>query len=211
METVNRLSHTNGVASHLVNEETFSDPTPVYRKPFNRPLFLARLKYWLWAVVTKSIITFVYLAVISQGLRYVLPELGMRLYKIPGFAFLQHYKMTYRLDLAYVFALVPLVGAWVLWHFNLQAFLAPERFAALAADRQWNVERARRVVLTMGAIIIIADAACFYAAFVLTSWGGSKFSAGALLATTAYVTILGFVTFVSMYLGETVNSLKKDQ
>ena len=213
MQTTVRSQLSNGIppvhTAASVNDDANSEP--FYRRPFNQKLLLARVCFWLWALLTKTIITTVYLAVISQGLRLVLPELGMKLYKIPGFSFMQHYKMTHRLDLAYVFALVPLVSAWVLWHFNLLAYLAPERFAAHATARGWSAERMKSVVMTMGAIIITADSALFYCSFVLVSWGGSKFSAGALLATVAYITILGFVTFVSMYLSENVTTLKKDE
>ena len=212
MQTTLRASRSNGSSeTRIAGDDDDSNLAAAFRPPFNWPLFWARVTFWLWALMTKTIITVVYLAVISQGLRYVLPELGMKLYKIPGFSFMEEYKFSHRVDLAYVFAFVPLVAAWVLWHFNLKAFLSPERFASDVAKRHWNADRARRVVMTMGAIVITADAALFYSAFVLVSWGGSKFSAAALLATVSYVTILGFVTFVSMYLSETIDSLKKDQ
>ena len=55
-------------------------------KPFDLAVFRARCLYWLWTVTTKSLLSVVYLALISQGLRYVLPDIGMRLWKLPGLA-----------------------------------------------------------------------------------------------------------------------------
>lgn len=203
---------TNGT-SRVSSLETdmYGESEAPMNRPFNWPLLQARIAYWFWVLFTKSLVTFVYIAIISQGLRYVLPEMGMKLYKIPGFAFLQNYKATYRLDLAYVFSVVPLISAWILWHFNLLAFLSPKRFEGMAAVLGWEPDRFQRVVQVLGAIIIMADCALFYSAFVLVSWGGSKFSAGALLATVAYAAVLGFVTFVSQYLNEIVNSLKEKE
>ena len=214
METTVRIppAGTNGT-NRLPPADTvpFTDTDTPPARPINWKLVLARLDFWAWVIFTKSLVTFVYLAIISQGLRYVLPEMGMKLYKVPGFAFLQNYKLTYRLDLAYVFSVVPLMSAWILWHFNLMAFLAPQRFERMAASLGWEVDRFQRAVQVMGAIIILADAALFYASFVLGSWGGSKFSAGAILATVAYVAVLAFVTFVTQFLSQIVTNLKKKE
>ena len=176
-------------------------------KPFNWPLFWAKVRYWGWNATTKSLLTIVYLALISQGLRYVLPDIGMRLYKLPGLSFLQNYPATYRLDLAHIFSVVPLVSAWILWHMNLEMYLRPEAFASRFS--LWQLDRMKRIIITMGAIIIVGDACLFCAAFTLSGWGSAKFSAAAVLATAVYVTVLGFVTFISLYLSELIDTLKK--
>lgn len=181
----------------------------VPKKQFSFRLFRARLKHCTWNVVTKSLITIVYLALISQGLRYVLPDLGMKLSRLPGLAFLDNYQATYRLDLAHVFSVVPLISAWILWHFNLELYLWPDAFARRFP--RWDLDRMKRVVMTMGAIIITGDAMLFMAAFTLSSWGQARFSPAALLATIVYVTVLGFVTFVSVYLAESIENIKTEE
>jgi len=177
------------------------------KKPFNWPLFWAKVRYWGWNIITKLLLTIVYLALISQGLRYVLPDIGLRLYKLPGLSFLQDYTATYRLDLAHLFSAAPLVSAWILWHLNLELYLRPEAFASRFS--RWHLDRMKRLIITMGAVIIVGDAFLFCAAFTLSGWGTAKFSAAAVLATAVYVTVLGFVTFISIYLSESIDTLKK--
>lgn len=182
-------------------------------KPFNWRrfwrLFFAVAKKVIWDATMLSIIVFVYLAVISQGFRYVLPDLGMRLYKMPGLAFLQDYTATYRLDLAHLFAAVPLISSCVLWHLLLEIYLWPTAFAE--RFQRWDLDRLKRAIVTMGVIVITGDACLFAAAFTLSGWGGSKFSAVAVLATLVYVTLLAFVTFISLYLAESIDNLKKKE
>jgi hypothetical protein len=178
------------------------------KKQFDWVLFGIHVKFWSWTILTKFCVTIVYLALISQGLRYVLPDIGMRLSKLPGLSFLQDFTATYRLDLAHVFSAVPLVSAWILWHWNLQLYLRPDAFAH--RFRRWNLDRIKRVVVTMGTIVIVGDACLFGAAFMLASWGGANFSAAAVLATLVYITVLAFVTFVSLCLAEAIDAHKKE-
>lgn len=179
------------------------------KKLVDWPLFWAYSKYWFWNIATKSALGIVYLALISQGLRYVLPDIGLRIYRLPGLAFLEYFEATYRIDLAHVFAVVPLISAWMLWHWNLEMYLRPEAFAR--HFRGWDIERMKRVILTMGIIIILGDAALFYASFALSGWGRATFSLPALIATSVYVTVLGFVTFVSLYLAESIDTIRKKE
>ena len=175
--------------------------------PFDWPLFWARVKYWAWSIVTKGLLTIVYFAVISQGLRYILPDLGMKLSKLPGFAFLASFRATYRLDLANLLTVIPLIAVWVLWHLLLEMYLAPEIFED--RFRRWDIERCKSLILPMGIVVIVADAGLFYGAFSFASWGGSKVSLAALFATATYIVLLVFVTFVSLYLGQNISDLKK--
>lgn len=187
-------------------------PATIFARPhqgFRPRLIWAYFLFWFWNVVTKLLVTIVYLPLISQGLRYVFPDIGLRLYKLPGLAFLRDYTATYRIDLASVFVIVPLISAWILWHLNLELYLRPNAFAH--RFQRWNLDRMRRMILTMGVIIIAGDACLFAAAFTLASWGAAKFSASAVLATLVYVTVLGFTTFVSLYLSESIDTLKKEE
>jgi len=201
-----------GTRSNLKKEENAvstkaSAAAAPVKKPFNWPLFWAYIKFWVWNVTTKSLLTIVYLALISQGLRYILPDIGLRLYKLPGLAFLEGFRATYPLDLAHIFSAAPLVSAWILWHLLLEMYLRPDTFASRFS--RWNVDRLKRLIITMGAIIIVGDACLFCAAFTLSGWGPAQFSASAVLATAVYVTILGFSTLISILLSDSIDTLKK--
>lgn len=177
-------------------------------KSLNWPLIWARLKYWTWSFMTKFLLTIVYFAFISQGLRYMLPELGLKLSKLSGFAFLANFRATYRLDLANLLSAIPLIAVWILWHLVLEMYLAPERFE----DRfhRWDVDRCKSLILPMAVIVIMADAGLFFGSFSLASWGKAQFSVAALLATATYVVLLVFVSFVSLYLSQNISDLKKE-
>jgi hypothetical protein len=175
-----------------------------------RDLFLAL--FWprsvavAFTVVTKGIVAIVYEALLSQGLRHILPDMGMRLYRIPGLAFLELYTATYRLDLAHLFAAVPLVCTFVAWKLLLEMYLRREVFAH--RFRRWDLDRLKRVIVTMGTIIVTGDAALFCLAVSIASWGQARLSAAAVLATAVYMTVLGFVTWVSLWLNDRVEEAK---
>lgn len=218
MSTAVRVANPDGLAddSTVHHSEKGMGPVAVplssvrrEKAPFNWPLFRACVWYWGWNVVTKGLVTVVYLPLLSQGAQYVFPDIGLRLYKLPGFAFLQDYTATYRLTLAHVFVAVPLVSAWILWHLNLELYLRPDVFAY--RFRRWNQDRMKRVIVTMGVIVITSDACLFCCAFMLASWGAAKFSASAILATLFYCTVIGFVTFISLVLADSINGLKKKE
>ncbi len=173
---------------------------------FDWTLFLARVKYWLWILFTKTIVTIIYLEIVSQGIIHVFEEMGKRFWKIPGFAFLNDYEATHRITIAHVFALIPLIATWVLWWLLLRMYMAPDRFEQMM--HRYKHENSRRVVLIIGFIVIVADAGLFAASFSMSSWGDSTFSATAVLATALYVAVIAFVSLVSMFLGDAVTDLK---
>lgn len=177
------------------------------RKPINWALVWARTKYVAWTLATKSIITVIYLEIVSQGIVYLFPDMGKRLWKIPMFSFFNDYEATHRINLAHVFAVVPLFATWVLWSLLLSMYLKPERFAE--TFKKYDVEKAKRVILIIGAIVIVSDAGLFGASFSMSSWGSSRFSATAVLATALYCAVIAFVSLISMFLADEVRDLKE--
>jgi hypothetical protein len=173
----------------------------------NWPWLWALSKFWVCTVFLDTLVSIVYLPIISRGLQYVFPDIGMRLYKVAGFGFLQHYTLTYRISLADVFTIVPLILVWLAWRLLLELYLWPEVFAH--RFRRSDLDRIKSLVVTMGSIVIIGDACLFAAAFSLASWGGGKFSIAAVIAAAFYTTVVGFSTFVSLHLADAANSLKK--
>ncbi len=206
---------TAGTQTTINNSGRVDLPRPVrIAPPVSRPkptfdweLFWTRVKYWLWTIISKTLVTVVYLPIASQGLRYVLPDIGLRLYKLPGLAFLQDFTATYRLDLAHLFTAVPLALSWIFWQLNLELYIWPDTFAD-RFRRATHLHRVKNVIASMGAVIITGDAILFCAAFTLAQWGAARFSVAAVIATLVYVTALGAVTFVSICLSESIEYLK---
>lgn len=165
-----------------------------------------KVKYWAWEIVTKALLGMVYIAVISEGLRLLVPALGTRIWKaIPWLRFLRDYEDTYRLDLAPILAIFVLIAVWYLWDKILQVFLHTDE---AVATEGFNPRPYRILVWTLGGIILCADAILFYTAMTHVSWRGTMFSFSALLATIAYLAVLVFISFVSLSLR---NDLKKEK
>jgi len=159
----------------------------------------AYLRYWLWQVGSKGVLGFIYLAVISEGLRMLVPALGQKIYKLPMLGSLRDYEETYRLDLAPFFAVFLLVGVFVLW---------PRIIAVWMRDgslRDWSAEQ--RLVVVLGSGILLADAVLFYYAMTQMTWGQGAFSFAGFIATLAYVGVLVFVSWMSVRL----NPSRKEQ
>lgn len=150
------------------------------------------LVYCAWQAVSKLFLGVIYLAVISEGLRVLIPALGQKLYKLPGLSSLQDYEATHRLDLAPFFAVFLLVAVFVLWHRIVELWLSGEEFSRLAKEHQ--------LVVGMGCMILGADAVLFYLAMTQMTWGGGGLSFSALVATGAYVGVLIFVSWMSVIL-----------
>ncbi len=153
------------------------------------------LKYWFWSFIVKGLLGIVYIEIIAEGLRQLVPALGQKLYKIPGLSFLQNYEETYRLDMAPIFALFLMISVWSLWSKVLEAWLLKE-----VPDSVWDHDSYTLFVSILAIAILGADAFLFYFAVTKAGWGGSSFSFTAIVATSAYLGVLIFVSFVSLNL-----------
>jgi hypothetical protein len=171
-------------------------------------LVLARLKYWAWEILTKGILGVIYISVIAEGLRRLVPALGQRLYRLPGLGALREYEATYRLDLAPFLAVFILIAVWYLWDEILQLWLRRE---CDDDESPWNRANHGLLIVSLGIVILGSDAVLFYIAMTQIGWQGAGFSFPALLATVAYLAVLIFVSFVSINLREAVNALSKEK
>lgn len=168
--------------------------------------------YWSFTVFTKGLISFVYLPLISRGMVAVFPDLGMKLSKLPGLAFLNDFTLTYRANLAQASAIIPLFLAWISYFLLLEMFLRPKSFDAWFT--RWELlSRLKAVLLVMSVIIVVGDACLFGASFVLSGWGPAKSSvwAGTILATLVYQTVLAFTTFIAIYLSDACKALQEKE
>jgi hypothetical protein len=169
--------------------------------PSNVP-WASKVKAWLWKLITLPFLALIYLVVISEGLRLLVPVLGLKLHKLPlpGFSALRGFEGFYRLDMAHLFSVLLLWAVWYLWTVNLWIlFAGPDFFART----RWDPETYTKFVRGLGVVILGADAILFYVGMTQQMggmFGGGGLSLSALLATVAYVGVIIFVSFVSVNL-----------
>ena len=167
--------------------------------PTSAAVVFAHAKYWLWKALTIIVLGPIYCSVIAEGLRMLVPALGQKLHKlaIPGFAMFGQYQETRRLDLAIFLALFLLIAVWWLWEQVLKVLLTTD---IAFHDSGWNPDAYKRLVLILGVVVLVADAALFYISMVQLGWGGARFSLPSLLASAAYCAVIVFVSLVSLNL-----------
>jgi hypothetical protein len=158
--------------------------------------FFAHFKYWAWKTLSMTLLAPVYVAIISEGFRLLIPAAGLKLSKIPFLSFFDDFDATHRLDVAHLMSLGLLGFVWFSWELLLVIWLGGE-FDSFGFDP----ERYKKIVTVLGSTLVGSDACFFYLAVTNSSWGDSSiFSFSALLATAAYVAILVCVSFVSCLL-----------
>lgn len=163
-------------------------------------------KYWLFMLV-KFIVGIGYVSLISEGLRMIVPTLGMKLYNLPFLSALRDYEETHNLDLAPFAATILFVCSSSLWSALLDAWLYDD--SALQAAGRCPI-RYRQCMLGLGGIILFADAALFYRAMTYTGWQGNVLSLSAFLSTLAYLAVLLAVCLVSVNLKRGILTLKSE-
>lgn len=157
-------------------------------------------------MVVKLLIGIGYVAVIAEGLRMVVPALGMRLHRIPLFSPLKNYEVWHQLDLAlFAGALLFGLSSWV-WTALLESWLY-DRDNLAAAGR--SATKYERCLIAVGGVILLADACLFYRAMTFVGWGGEVLSPSALISTAAYLAILVAVCALSVNLKRNYLFLKQ--
>jgi hypothetical protein len=173
-------------------------------KPKRLPLILAWARMWLF-MVAKILVGVGYVAVITSGLRTVVPALGMRLYRLPLFSQLKHYEVWHDLDLAMPAGILLFgLSSWI-WCVLLESWLYDQN--DLGASGR-NATKYERCLLVLGSVILFADACLFYRAMTFVGWGGEVFSISSLICTLAYVAVLVAVCAVSVNLKRKYLSLR---
>ena len=167
-----------------------------------------RAKLLLWSLITKPCMGLVYVGLIGDGFRTIIPALGQKLWKLPGLASLYDFQETHRLDMAHVLAVFMLIAVWYLWERLLVLWLS--RMENYDCDG-WDPVAHFQLVLALGVTVLGADAALFYAAMSRVGWRGGIFSLTALIATVAYLAVVIFVTFVTVTLKHAIQVRKGRQ
>lgn len=163
----------------------------------------AYFKLVAWMLLSKIPLGVLYISVMADGLRFLIPALSQKLYKIPGLSWMRDYEATYRLDLAPLFSLFLLLAVYWLWGKILRIWLFDPDDDDLGLPTA-NPAAVRLIVVSLGLVVLGADMLLFYISMTQASWGGSAFSFSALLATAAYVSVLIFVSLISVTLHQSL-------
>lgn len=149
-----------------------------------------------WKVFTFVVVGVAYVALVSEGLRNLIAAFALRLHKLPlpGFAALRNYLWSYRLDLAHLFALLLMTANWFTWVLVLRVYLGGR------VRGGWDPVTYTRFVTGLGLVLLGCDCVLFYLAMAEQSWGEGGLAFAPAVATVLYVSILLFVSFVSVYL-----------
>lgn len=201
MSTVVRETYVVKPKPEPRNEPNGQHSSNVFRYSLSKHnMNIAAVKLWIWNGLSIVVLGITYWAVISEGLRVLLPTLGQRLSKlpIPGFSYFGSFEATFRLDLAHGLSIFLFIAMWSLWGLILRYWLGSDLHFR---NSGWeDPEAYKRIVLVLGVVILLADALLFYIAMTQMSWSGSNFSFVALIASAGYVAILVFVKLVSLNL-----------
>jgi len=167
-------------------------------------LFVAQLGCLVWFIATLPL-SVVYVNVIAEGLRIVVPPLAQKIHALPGLGVLNEHQATHALDLALPFSVFSLLGCSVAWNRLLRLWLG----VPLPGHERWHSENYPRFILGLGGLLLASDCYLFYSAMGTMSWGADAgVSVGALVATAAYVCILVVTTFINITLHQKVEHLR---
>ncbi|TWT51736.1 hypothetical protein KOR42_34230 [Thalassoglobus neptunius] len=169
-------------------------------------LMRARLAYWAWQVITKAVMGVIYLSIICEGIRMVLP-VNRRLSELPFLGWMDDYEGTYELDLATLMSMAMLVTVWMTWQHLLKLWVT-EKVGFDRRLRQLN--NTDSFMLMLGGFLLFAESFMFYIAVTEMSWSSSSFSFTSLFATIAYVSVLVFTIFTSVNLCEKIELIERE-
>jgi hypothetical protein len=168
-------------------------------------IMIACLKLWCFRPI-KFLIGLGYVVVITEGLRMVVPALGLKLYNLPFLGLLRSFEVWHELDLAPFVAVLLFLFSSSIWCALLDTWLYGA--AALQAAGRCPT-RYQRCMVVLGSIILFSDACLFYRAMTMAGWGSEGLSLTSLFCTFAYLAILVSVCVVSVNLKRNYLSLKR--
>lgn len=169
-------------------------------------LALTRLKYWGWWLLSKCVLGIVCIGVIAEGIRLLVPALGMKLHRIPGFAFAKHFDETHSMDIAPFLAFFFMILTWHMIEKALRIWLLDE---PLSTDGgRWNTQREELLLKSLAAVLLFVDCILFYSASAAMQWGGSLISIAPLIATAGYLAVVVGTSYISAKLSVAVDATK---
>ena len=195
-----------GIRSEGFGQMPNGPGTPRFELPeIDWRVMFPRLKYYCWLIFTKLILGVVYLSIIRDGFRFVLPALSMKLSRIPGFGFLDDFEFTYQLDLAAPMALFVLLAVFWLWDRALSMWLHGDDGPFDIQDPLFRVRR-EIVFYSLAVVVLTMDGILFYVSLVRSNWGATMISPPAVVATVLYTAVLVCVTLMTLELRQQMHN-----
>jgi hypothetical protein len=173
-----------------------------------------RWKYWAWTIAAKGMIALICTTIIAEGLRVMMPVLGIRMHRAPFLSFLKDYEATYRLDSATFVALGILLAVWAVWTAVLKKWLGggtlfPKSDEEKSKEEQ-KEDRHARFIFVIACGLLCGDALLFYMGSAQMSWGGG-FSFSAVLVTAMYVGMSLYIAYVTANMKIEIEKLKEEE
>lgn len=163
-----------------------------------RELFIPRLKYILWRIVTLAAFGGVYITIVAEGYRILIPTLSKKIFTLPFLGFLRQFEDAHRIDLAIVMSVILMFSVVFLWEKLLDRFVfnAHERLSSYSRREADTAFAEHQFFFIVGVVILVCDALLFYFGVSNLSWGGG-FSFTAVIATAAYISVILTIAHVS--------------
>jgi hypothetical protein len=172
--------------------------------PFTRPVngqsIKARLKSGGWTIFAKGIFAMVYVGILSEGFRVLVPAMTRKVYRLPFLGFLKQYEEFYKLDLAPIFALILMFAVFWLTGRMIRAWLD------LRPDHR--LSQGERIDICFGAPLFVLDSLFFYFGACHMKWGSVGLDIWVLLATVTYSLVVLYVSYVSVTLHMAIEELE---
>lgn len=184
---------TNGSSSNTSTSRYGSSGTES-----SQDLFAHRIKYVLWRIATIAAFAGVYITVVAEGYRILIPTLSKKIFTLPFLGFLRQFEDAHRIDLAIVMSVILMFSVVYLWERLLEQFVfnAHERLSIVSHREADTVFAENQFFFLVGVVILVCDGLLFYFGVANLSWGGG-FSFTAVIATVAYVCVILTIAHVS--------------
>jgi hypothetical protein len=177
-----------------------SEETIPFTRPVNGRLIKAKLKYWIWTLFGKVVFALVYVGILSEGFRVLVPAMARKVYRLPFLGFLKQYTEFYKLDLAPIFALILMLAVFWLTGRMIKTWMV------LRSD--YRLSQRERIDVCFGAPLFVLDALFFYFGASHLKWGSAGLDIWVLLATVTYSLVLLYVSYVSVTLHLAIEELE---
>jgi hypothetical protein len=174
------------------------------QRPSSIQVVFAWLRLWCFRLV-KLLTGVGYIAIITDGLRMVVPALGLKLYKLPLLGNLREYEGWHRLDLALPAGMLLFALSNSLWCALLERWLYHD--PSIDANGAFKSNH-QKCLTVLGFVILFSDACLFYRAMTFVGWGGQPLSLTALICTLTYMAVLVALCSTSVNLKRIYLSLK---
>jgi hypothetical protein len=160
-----------------------------------------------WVLGTFPFLFLIYVTITVEGVRLNFQVLSTPLHKLPFplFSMFKHFDGWRRADLAQVFAVVILICVYVSWHLNLRLSLRRD----FHFSERWQSDNVNIFIRIVGGMLILSD--CFFFFEGILHAGAWVGEAGgiftAIVATIAYLAVLLLISFVTIWLEPTEETL----